>query len=1323
VLFEAAKDSYPGLRNQFLYEAARKQTDAGQYLAARKTLDELLVDAPYNDEYLAATADTFARAGDDQGLKTFYLEKIELFRKSTLPQDAKTREIAALRRGLIPALTRLKEYAGGLDQYVEVVNKFPEDDALVSEAALYAQRYSREKQLIDYYANTIKQSPKDGRWPMVLARTEAQLEQYPAAIEAYTQAIQVRPDRVDLRTARAELLERTMRFDEAAADYQRLFELNYHDTHWMEKLATVRARQGKIEETIAALQAALVDNRPQKPANYFEVARRLEAWGMLKEAGEFAQKGVDSAGRDLLAVADNRSGAQLYTRIMTRTRQQDAAYQRLWTAVEDGNSRASAIAITAQQVEKNGIAAITDRQWREREVRLRQNAAQAGMIAAMSEMGTSVSRYFTPEEKGAFSSWLERKGSSASTDDLIHYYLSAASSANLADLEARWNERLMMMHAHVNGSEFKARLVALQTLRLRFVELGGQLERYAYTLSVDHGRDGVLLQAADAYHRGAEYDREMAVLASVDYRLSGDYENRYFETLLRKAPTRLVQIAGDERENWAYAALQYVVRNGDSKLAQQAIAARGRQLQPVWTPAYTALAGLYHDDRAAEVKAAFVKALGDASIGERIAEPVDRDQRLAGNTWFYYGSRYGEWLGATGNGDPEDFLPAIVEQSPATSSGYVTTAQYYADAGRVDRALQDYAHTLELAPGRADIHDRMALLLWRQKKRPDAIAEWKQALEIYDAQVNQRTIPADFWGNFGYTLNHIGNRHLLGELRPQAETVLRDYVRKNGSYEANTVLREAFVAVGDPQAATTWMLELATVAPDRPSFLQELVNAKWIPANTKGPIYQQYLTQLQEAVENSDRLARTYAEHNLREWQVRYAQFLFDLGQTDRASAVLDSLAQQETPAQDELTLRMRIAIDRKQFDSILEQYRIHPETAPDLDLLRNVAAGLQKAGQRGSARKVLEFVYAQQIAEHRLNAANMLGLAEIRILDGDMPGALQLLRRLTLVVGQPFENLDTAAALLTRTGHHAEAASFLTELLKATPWDRTARLRLAQEQLAAGVAADAAQAEATRVASDPQAPYADREEAASILKGRGASSLGSTELDVLASDSSTPDSADKAYFYAARLRASETASPEVKERLLRSALNDSPSRDAARIPLFTLLASEGKDRIAVSVLEPMVQKGFLSQVKAGQEERIRAEQDEEGDSASYDSSPVNQIQMESALEKVTTAEQAAVAFKLGNSYQELEEYQTALRYFRTARSMEPAKAKQAEIDKSIAGVRATLRRIALNDQRVPRMRKELEQDHTVRPRLVAVKSPPPKLPANSKTPKGGLSQ
>ena len=396
VLLQAAKDAYPDLSVQFTYEAARKSTGAKQYQQARDLLAQLLKTSPYNGEYLAAMADTYAQAGDDQGLKQFYAEQISLFRASSLPADARKAQIATLRRGLIPALTRMKDYPGAVDQYIELINNFPEDDTLVTEAALYALRYQRQQQLVDFYAKTVAQSPRDYHWSMVLARIQTNLENYPAAIETYAKAIAIRPDRVDLYTARAGLEERLMRFDEAVSDYEHIYQLAYKDPQWMEKVAVVRARQGKTNETVAALKTALIDGRPEKAANYFEVARRLELWGMLAEARSFAEQGIKTAGPDLLAVPENRAGASTYVRVMTRLRQHEQAYGEMQGALEDA---ASNLPVIKEQVERQGIAAVTDAQWRERVRQTRIATARNGMAAVLEEMGNAVNAYFTPEER------------------------------------------------------------------------------------------------------------------------------------------------------------------------------------------------------------------------------------------------------------------------------------------------------------------------------------------------------------------------------------------------------------------------------------------------------------------------------------------------------------------------------------------------------------------------------------------------------------------------------------------------------------------------------------------------------------------------------------------------------------------------------------------------------------------------------------------------------------------------------------------------------------------------------------------------------------
>src|SRR5262249_56445849 len=91
---------------------------------------------------------------------------------------------------------------------------------------------------------------------------------------------------------------------------------------------------------------------------------------------------------------------------------------------------------------------------------------------------------------------------------------------------------------------------------------------------------------------------------------------------------------------------------------------------------------------------------------------------------------------------------------------------------------------------------------------------------------------------------------------------------------------------------------------------------------------------------------------------------------------------------------------------------------------------------------------------------------------DGDTMGALDLLRRLAVAVGNPFENLDPAAALLEKTGHNAEAVEFLEQLVKSSPWDGFYRLRLAKAKLAAGSGSASAAESLNTIPSSPRPLY-----------------------------------------------------------------------------------------------------------------------------------------------------------------------------------------------------------------------------------------------------------
>lgn len=1299
VLMQAAKDSYPALKTQFSFEAARKMTEIGQYEPARKLLLALLESDPYNGDDLAAVAETYARANDNAGLRDFYQEKIKLFQKAALSGDERKSRIATLRRGLIPALTALKDYAGGVDQYIEILNAYPEDAGLVAEAAHYAQRYQRKDQLLNFYIKTVAASPKDSRWAVVLARIQASNEDFDAAIRTYAQAIKIRPDRTDLLTAKAAMEERLLRFDEAAADYTSLYELAYHDAQWMEKVAEIRARQNKPEQAVQALKTALIDGRPEAPGKYFTVAERLEGWSMLSPAREYAEKGLAVAGQDLLANSENHSGAQAYTRIMTRLRQQEAAYQKLQAALE----AAKQLPPITQRVAKNGIDAITNTELSKSMQASRTGNARSGMTACMKEMGAAVNQYFTPEEKVEFAKSLEAKNAAMSRNDAYDYLLPAAEKAAIPDFEVKLMYEATL--ARPNVATYSYKLEDLQERRLKLKELGQQLERIAAVRipNQHYTGEGYLIKAQEVNQLAGSEDDEFRILDTV--RHTRQLQERYYELLLARDPKRLLQMTNDVKA-LADAKTNFVVAHGDDKLALQAVQARSASEPPVWRSAYTALVGMYLGDASPQIQNAFTTALDDAMIGQRLSQNTDRKQTLAGDVWFYYGSRYGEYLSTTKKGDPEDFLPAEIEHTPTNAAAYFNAALYYEDSGDLNRAVSDYQHVVDLSAERIDVHNRLAGIYWKQKRQDEALAEWKRALEFLKIQTTTARTPETFWGDFAATLTNLASHKQLTQFQPDVNEVLHNYVKRNGSYRLLPLLQAALPRLENPAAASALLLELSADAPEKLEFLRQFISSESKLKTNLEPIYQRVLELAQEKSQKSEGVAKEYTQQDFESLQVRWLQYLLETKQYDRLRDELAAVPKTTWEHRPELiTIQLKLAAQAGDLDSIIATYRADAEHAPSADVLRKTATELQQAGDKQSAQKILEFVFTREIEGGTLNAANMLGLAEIRMQAGDLDGGMALLRRMTLVVGNPFETQSSAAALLMRTGHPAQAVSFLEELVKAVPWNAQYHGRLAQAQIAANQNVEAARKDLAAIVSDHYVAYEDRVAFADGLQGAVPNSLGSGELDYLAGSGSAGNiSPDQPYFFAARVKAAKSLPASQSIRLLRAALEDVPAGDAARVPLLKAASEAGDYHLAIAAMQPYLSGASLESPADATEQN--AESDEEAATPETQAGDNGRI-----LAKLPVKDRAEICRYLGTAFEKTKSLNQALAYLQRAYRLEPDAGLKAQINRQAQQIRLVLRRQAANRARQPEIHSELEQQHIVRQRLPERTLPIPPAP------------
>jgi predicted Zn-dependent protease len=1239
VLAAAARSANAVFKKQFTFEAAEKATESVKYARARDLLADLLAAEPFNADYLAAMASTYARAGEYQPLRDFYTAKIAEMARAPIAAAERNERVAGLRRGLIPALEHLGDHVAAVDQFIEIINRYPEDENLLKDASLFAIRHKIQLRLSEYYTKASGGSPKDVRLQIVLARLQTQFEDYPAAVSAYDHAIRVRPDRLDLRVSQAQLLEKLALFDQATGAYQNIYLLSYHDPQWLLKVAELLARSRHPAEAVKAVESALIEGRPERPHLFFDAAATLEKWGLLQEAGTFAERGVDRAGARLLI--DQRDGAELYARVMTRLRKHEQAYQRLYAAQQAG----------LQLPQREAVPQFAD--------------------LALRQIGQAAKVYFSPEEKVSLAAFLEKSWAAAGNPETWKdSLLQLAQLAGLKEQEVRWRSELLMAEpdAPAAAAAHLERIMEIQKSRMQFAELGSQLERYWRAKLDRMNQLGLLTQAAQCYATAGDSDNEIRVLSQNP---AGIDLHRYLELLQTRDPDRRLKLAAS-----SYPGMQIAIETGDSAFARAAVSLAGSKAKPVWARAYLGLVGLYYRDPAVEVNQAFSGVLGSGTIGERLGKPVDREQQLAGDAWFYFGSRYGEYLAATNQNAAEDYLPAILEGAPAHGANYMALAQSYEELGLHNRAVGEYQDGLQFDPNAGEARDAIADILWREGRQEEAVVQWRLALEAFRRRENSGHVPPVFWHNVERTLTAIGQYKLLAAVRTQADQLLHDYIRNNGAYQVEPLLRGAMAAAAGPEAGVDWILDLSRAArtpAESAGFLEQIES--FIPDEQREPVLRRIVEIGAAAVAQAAGDARTFAQQEFDRHQLSLLRYLVEHRRPDRARTLLTLIP---TPPAD---LEILIAAQSRDLAARLDRYRQDPAHAPTKDVLQSAAAQLRHLGEETSARVVLEYLYTRELDAQDLTPTNFLGLAEIRLAAGDVPSAMALLRRMNLLSPEPFDDLTAAAELLEKTGHQPEAAEFLAVRERAVPWDENARLRLAMIRHTTDTLA--------AVASNTAALYQTRARAAVALSSiRPSLQAGSGELNLLAAGNVGAANAEKPFYFEARVHAANAVKdPATRLRLLLGALAIDPEPQPARVALVRAALDAGRPRIALAAVDSILPRWWGGNEQAESELR------------NWVQSAAN---MFLSGESLTTTERAAIAERLAGAAESSGDLLVARRLLRIASGID----RTPQLDARLAAVTEELNRLHENALRRPVVSANIEQPAVVRPMLIPKRVP-----------------
>jgi Flp pilus assembly protein TadD len=1211
----------------------------------------------------------------------FYRVELSAVQAAAMERNEKRERIAQLRRGMISADTQLGNWSETRDQYVELINAYPEDASLTQEAALVAGAYGEREPLLGFYRKTVEASPRDARWSIVLARLETALEDYPSAIDAYSKAIHVRPEQKDLYEAKAGLEERLHRLDDAVADYEQLYKLSYRDPQWMVKAAEARARQGRGADAVKALVEAWITGRPPQATNYFEVATRLEQWGLLDEARGFAEQGMDAAGADLLVASKTQTGAVVYARIMARERQSDTAFTHLAiTRMKEENVPLTAV---AEQGLKEGLGAITNEDWRKQRIAERTTQAQSGFAQALRSMASVVNDYYTPEEKTQFASWLQTKSATAVDGaELRAVYLPAMRAAGLKEMEAELLWQFTEKGDHSKQSELNEWL-QLQTQRVQLDGVGAKIEGLAASTEPKY-RAPILHSAAEVYRTLGDASGELRVLDQLA--VSGGVDlPRYYELLLATQPQTLVSRAtgpGAAREISTNSAAQYLIANGKPDQAFAGISARSSGLPAVWKKAYTGLTGLYLREHTSQVREGFADALGnDATIGERIAHPADRNQQLAGELWFYYASRFGEYLDEEKDAQAESYLEAELEHTPESADAYLQLADYTAQAGRADAALVDYQYSLDRKSDQPAVLDNIAAIEWKQGRQTEALVAWQLAVQRLAAEIDERPVPESFWGGFTQVLGDVAAHGQYATISAQVDALLRVYLARNGDYRVEPLLEAGYHAHGDSMA---WLFEITAAADNPTEVLNSVWSSNWIAKGQSSQLLAHIVELKRSKLQSNpseDSYGLDYEESTL-------ADALIGEGKLAEAHAEFTRISTEKQRSQQWLGVELRLAEAEGHLPQLIEQWKKHSINAPTAGDLQSLVLNLSESSQH----IVLRFVYERALDARELTAPNFLGLAAIDLDEGNATDAVALLRRLALISDNLWADTDSAASLLEKHGRYADAIQFLQPLVEAQAWDASYKVRLAAATLVVDVQSQQAIQTLTAVANDPKTKYAVRVAAAKALKGHVAMNIAtdSAELNLLAR-SACPgaDAVDRPFFVQTRMAAAACALSDVqREGILRSAIAIDPKNAELRLQYISAAFVAGVDAHALlAAKEILVSNRWFYQQRFSQDGEAFQN---ENDSDQQKMPTLSTLKPDEALKLTWFAIHAR---------EKRHENDLALQLAHNAQFIE--KEPQHTIQDEIARLKLEAARNEENESRAPNIHGELAQDRVVRPRLL----------------------
>ncbi|HEY6333843.1 MAG TPA: tetratricopeptide repeat protein, partial [Blastocatellia bacterium] len=1200
-------------RRRFTLELAQHQTDAGHAADGEATLRVY-----YNDNHLdmgvfAALTRTLGVEHKQDDLAALYKQSLKDVRQSGLTGDDARNRVAQLRMGMITTLTGLGQYQDALDQYIEVINTFPEDESGLNAAIEYADKHNLTPRLVSYYERLAKDSYKNYRWELVLGRIYESQENLAGSAEQYRLAIVNEPQRADLRFSLASTLTRLRRYDEAIATLRDGWVYAGHDPQWLIEIARIQVLQGKRDDAVKTMQQVLAAKKSAQ--SHLAVAAQLAAWGLNKEAAAVYDQVFTSLPKTLKDEGAAPSDVAGYVRVLVRTTPVAAVFQKM----EQTRATFAAIAENSQDVDKYQATSIV-------------GAIDESM---RSDFGQGVVDYASPAETADLATAIRTAttplAAYSDKEELVRY-LGIARAAGLADEEEH-------IHVQIKDAAFKARtkpedqtfyaelrdLLAFYNRRLAF-------SRAAEVLAAEYRRDQFKdrfdynNEIATEYRLAGDHAKELDSLrrayaneSGSGIAAGGDWVTRYFELLYSSGSKYELATLASTSNPHQLQLINFLIDKGEKDLARSAIQS-ARQSQ-AWTASRDAEVGLFMKDFSPETENFFKAALDPKSIGDMLSRKVDPAKTLVGDDWGIAARDYGYWLGLQPNrrAEARRFLEGEVERHPSSAAPQLELAGFYLAAKDPGSAAQHTALAEELAPKDKNVVVMRGNVALARGDRQGALDAWGALIFTKGSNVDDARRYLKLTASHGLLLEG------LPHLRDFVTSLTNQGIGDNAGLYVEAVkplLRDIAVACqNDPALAGPEVSFFQTIVESirlDVSIPTMVVEDNLLPEASLGFFYRTVHQRLTDSAAETvgteeyetgynNGLETVYPARDLSEWRRRLLDYLIRIGSYSEARSLVATIEKEQTSLQ--LTLKARNPGDDSSADAFVDHYDWLPLASALIELrgggdpavavskLRDYcglkeAPGINAGGEDSGPVNHLNphclKAYALLVAEHKNTEADALlydaygevarsrqaddaslaGLAEIEGRRGQADEAVKLLQRLVERSTDNLTALRLAAETAAKIGRYSDAIDFRQQIALANPSDSTNALELARVISATGKNADAVDQLAALIAQRIT-PNTVRAQAAEVIGDivRADKSQASRTASLLDQRAAGGDAGAAM----ARAAVAEAMGNAADERTALGRINTGSLAAIARLKLGMLSLSAGDDGAALTSLEQAV--------------------------------------------------------------------------------------------------------------------------------------------------------